>query len=141
LAPASGSWRNTVTVTGSHFSSTVSENEVYFDGEEAEIVSATETELVVRPWEAYVNEPQTMSVTVITNRQASNHHGWTALPSGTLRRLEGPYMTYGLDIAVSPSGGTAYIADRQNGVLSVDTATGRTTWLRQMSDGLLQPTA
>lgn len=136
IAPESGSYANTVVITGSHFSSVPGENLVCIDGEEAEVVSATETTLVVRPWGAYVSEPRSTSVTVITNNQASNHHGWTAVPSGTVLPLDAPLIAKAQAMALSADQSTIYVGDEQNGVLAIDVETGRTTWLRRPSDGI-----
>jgi streptogramin lyase len=141
LTPDSGSWRNTVTISGAHFSDGVDDNKVYFDGQEAEVVSASVTELVVRPTSAWVMAPKVMDVTVITQNQASNAHAWMAVPSGTVTHLPGPYMANARKMVLSEDEERLYVVDTTAGILAVSLSSGRTTYLVAAGNGVVSPTA
>lgn len=123
--PASGSPGNVVTLRGSYFSADPSAIEVWFDGEQAEILSSSETEVQVRPPEgAAVDEPRAMQITVIARKQASNSVSWMALPSGTIERIGPQLLVSPKTVAPLGVGSRLLIADGFNGFFRLDADTG-----------------
>lgn len=92
IFPTWGSGRTQVTLTGAHFSSTAADNKVFFNGMPAAVLSASETELVVRP-DVAVFQAQGAAVSVEVAHQVSNAMAFTLVPSGTARALDLPLPT------------------------------------------------
>lgn len=76
LSTSSGTIGSQVTLTGSNFHSTIAGNSVFFNGIEADIVSASETELVVE-----VPTAPSGNVTVEVGGQTSNSLSFNVLPT------------------------------------------------------------
>lgn len=138
LSPALGSYRTEVTIDGTGFTDNTDDLEVYFDGTLADIVSATDTQLVVVPSGIIVEEgTRIVQVSVITRKQVSNAHTWTAAESGfatpattaTLRQAHG----------IATDGTNLFIADAASGLLMVDPNTTLVTTLVPISDSLQKP--
>jgi hypothetical protein len=96
LSPSWGSAVTQVTITGENFSTTAADNRVTFNGYDANVISATATELVVEPNVA-TEEAMTAIVAVEVANQASNGLPFELVPSGTARLDRAGLMT-------SPSG-------------------------------------
>jgi IPT/TIG domain len=75
-----------VTLTGQNFSTTAANNRVTFDGVSATVVSASATQLVVRPPQG-VSTARPSAVSVEVQQQVSNTASFELVPSGTVRRL------------------------------------------------------
>ncbi|MBI3181382.1 MAG: IPT/TIG domain-containing protein [Myxococcales bacterium] len=84
VSPEWGSNKTEVTLTGQSFSATPDQNRVTFDGVEATMVSATSTQLVVRPG-APVAYPRPVAISVEVAKQVSNAVAFWLVPSGTPR--------------------------------------------------------
>lgn len=84
LTPAWGSAMTAVTISGESFSATPAENRVTFNGWDAEVVSATATELIVRPMVA-TEDARPVVVNVEVANQVSNGLFFELVPSGTTR--------------------------------------------------------
>ena len=121
ISPAMGSPASVVTLRGMQLGAGA---EVWFDGTPAEIVSASDSELVVRPSGLEAFEPRSVQVTVIARKQASNSVTWQVRPSGDLVAW-GPRLNLGgTAFAPDATGSTIYVVDQLGGVIRVDTTTG-----------------
>ncbi len=125
VAPPQGSWRSRVTVSGDGFAAEAEDNEVWLGSHRVEVVSASESELVVDPEPVYVEEPRTVEVTVISNGVASNTTLWEVVPSGHETVLDLPAYVIAADLAADATGETVYLSDVAHGIHTIDAATGR----------------
>jgi sugar lactone lactonase YvrE len=86
ISPSWGSGLTQVTLTGQNFSSTAANNRVTFDGVLAMVVSASATQLVVRPTQA-VSAARLSAVSVEVQQEVSNTASFELVPSGTPKKL------------------------------------------------------
>ncbi|MFP8488611.1 IPT/TIG domain-containing protein [Gracilimonas sp. Q87] len=100
ISPTSGTTGTQVTITGSNFSATASENDVQFNGVRAELNSASSTQLV-----AFVPASATTGpVTVTVNGQTATGPTFTVITTGT---VEVSISTTGVDL--DPDGYNLYL--------------------------------
>ncbi len=137
IEPAAGSARTVLTLRGTDFDENA---EVWFDGTLAEVVSASATELVVRPAGLEVEAPRPVQVTVIARNQASNSVSWQAVPAGTLIPW-GPRLNVGGVMTTTADGNALWIADQLGGLIHVDLQTGAQTPLATRGTTLAQASA
>ncbi len=98
VSPGWGSSLTQVTLTGQNFSTTAANNRVTFDGVLATVVSASATQLVVRPTQA-VSTARLSAVSVEVQHEVSNTASFELVPSGTPRKLNAQ-LIHPLSLAV-----------------------------------------
>lgn len=128
LSPSWGSAFTHVTLVGENFSATVEDNQVTFDGYPAEVLSASETELVVRAAGA-VDVAELVTVNVEVTDRVSNGLIFELVPSGTARTWHETLPTEPTDMTVL--GGALYVAAGAGAIASAGL-------YRQDADGMVR---
>lgn len=138
VSPSSGSANTIWTITGANLGTSAT---VTFNGHEAAVLSATDTQLVVTDAFPPVDAIAAISVSIENADQVSNSHAVFGFPSGTDREQgEWRIWTTVADFAVS--GTTWYVVDLTKGLYAFDTATrGITRVLSVDEPGMGSPIA
>lgn len=113
-----------ITITGSNFSPNPDENLVYFDAQQATVISASESELVVQT-PAYIAENATLRVTTLGARDYSNTLTYRLDPAAA---AQGGLAVSDQAVAMTYSDGTLYTSTTTgglpSGVQTIDVAAG-----------------
>lgn len=141
VTPRFGTGRTIITLTGEFFDANAANNHVFFDGVEAEIVSASPTELRVRNVYPSVTDATQVAVTVLTNKQASNAFAFLVVPRGFEYMIETADIRTPTNLYFDVAQDVLWIADRDRGVLQYDPTNAVTRFVLSLDDGLWGPTA
>lgn len=133
ISPSEGPKTTLVTITGTNFSASISENEVSFNGKVATITTATSTQLTVMVPAAADSGP----IVVKTRGQASatqpafNFHWLVGTLAGTSQGyVDGPAAKFNSPSGIAAdSSGNTYITDFGNHVIRKTSSTGMVSTL------------